>query len=185
MGEYHLTLKNEKARWYTTIGMITIITNTLIFLYYSFSSSDSKIIISCGVCATIITGCFVLNAYLEKTGAGWKVEHYVLFLILTVQWIVLGHYEIAIMPILFSFLSRIAGRKLEVTIHRDRIAYPSFPLRNIMWADISNVILKDGILTIDLKNNKLIQQSIDEQQSRINEKEFNDFCNQQLRPSNG
>ena len=49
-----------------------------------------------------------------------------------------------------------------------------------MWKDISNVVLKDGILTIDLKNNKLIQSVISKESADINEREFNLFCKEQL-----
>jgi hypothetical protein len=43
--------------------------------------------------------------------------------------------------------------------------------------------MKDGVLTIDFKNNKIIQQSIDEARSSVNEKEFNEFCQKQLQAS--
>jgi hypothetical protein len=181
MEEYHITLKNEKTKWYTTISLIAIITNTLVFLYISFSSADKFIAISCAICVLLIAACFAFNAWLERQKSGRKIAHYVMFLIITAQWLVLGFYEIALIPVFFSFLAGVTSRKLEVTIHKDRIAYPSFPLRNFRWSDISNVILKDGLLTIDLKNNRLIQQSIDEQQSSVNEKEFNEFCSQQLK----
>ncbi|MGC4034655.1 MAG: hypothetical protein QM764_01750 [Chitinophagaceae bacterium] len=45
---------------------------------------------------------------------------------------------------------------------------------------MSNAILKDGILTIDFKNNKIIQAEIDEEYAVVNEKEFNEFCKRQL-----
>ena len=61
----------------------------------------------------------------------------------------------------------------------DQIIYPSFPKRIIHWKELSNVILKDGLLTIDFKNNKIIQQSI-MYADRVNEKEFNEFCKKQL-----
>ncbi|MEO5892804.1 MAG: hypothetical protein ABIQ31_21320 [Ferruginibacter sp.] len=44
------------------------------------------------------------------------------------------------------------------------------------WNEFSNIILKDNLLTIDFKNNKLIQVSIDESKMTIDEKEFNEFC---------
>jgi hypothetical protein len=41
-------------------------------------------------------------------------------------------------------------------------------------------MIKDGLLTIDFKNNRIIQQQIANISSGIDEKEFNDFCRQQL-----
>jgi hypothetical protein len=37
---------------------------------------------------------------------------------------------------------------------------------------------------MDFKNNKLLQQLIDENSISINEKEFNDFCKEQLKINN-
>ena len=67
-----------------------------------------------------------------------------------------------------------------VSIIKEKIAYPSFPKRNITWSELSNIILKDGLLTINFKNNKFIQQFVDETKTAVNEQEFNDFCSQQL-----
>ena len=52
------------------------------------------------------------------------------------------------------------------------------------WNEFNNVILKDNLLTVDFKNNKLLQLEIDETNGEINEKIFNNFCNGQLKTSN-
>jgi len=52
--------------------------------------------------------------------------------------------------------------------------------RFLKWEQLHNLVLKDGLVTIDLKNNKLIQQYLDERSMPVNEKEFNDFCKKQL-----
>jgi len=70
---------------------------------------------------------------------------------------------------------------LQVLINPDKINYTSFPVRAIQWNELNNVILKDGILTIDFRNNKIVQAEIDDVSNTINEKEFNDFCSQQLK----
>ena len=50
-----------------------------------------------------------------------------------------------------------------------------------MWNEVSNLILKDNILTIDLKNNKLIQHTINENENKeLDETAFNTFVQQQL-----
>ena len=72
-------------------------------------------------------------------------------------------------------------RKFEVIFSKDGIIYPSFPRQTFLWPDVSNAILKDGMLTIDLKNNKLIQTVIDKESAlAINESEFNLFCRKQF-----
>ena len=48
------------------------------------------------------------------------------------------------------------------------------------WADIQNLVLKDGLLTIDFKNNHILQTPITSKH-RVDEKAFNQFCHQQLK----
>src|SRR5690242_4554246 len=54
--------------------------------------------------------------------------------------------------ILYSFIRK----DLKVVINTNGIIYPSFPSKTIDWSFISNLILKDGLLTIDMKNNRII-----------------------------
>ena len=51
----------------------------------------------------------------------------------------------------------------------------------------NNVIIRDGLLTLDFKNNKLIQVLVgkDRTDHNIDEKEFNDFCSKQLSATPG
>jgi len=43
------------------------------------------------------------------------------------------------------------------------------------WEKFSNIILKDNLLTLDFKNNKVLQLEVDEK-TAIDEKKFNGFC---------
>lgn len=56
----------------------------------------------------------------------------------------------------------------------------AIPERKLRWEQLNNVVLKDGMLTLDFMNNKIIQQILEETNQTVNEKEFNDFCRQQL-----
>ncbi|MGQ0738707.1 MAG: hypothetical protein ACT4OJ_06570 [Bacteroidota bacterium] len=79
-----------------------------------------------------------------------------------------------------SSLFRVSDRELKIIILQESIFYPSFPVKKISWTSLNNCLLKDGLLTIDFRNNKIIQQAIDESKTSVNEKEFNEFCRQQL-----
>jgi hypothetical protein len=68
----------------------------------------------------------------------------------------------------------------EVGVSKDEIVFNSFPKRKLQWNEVSNVLIKDGVITIDQKNNKLFQKEINEGVSLHVENEFNEFCRQQL-----
>jgi hypothetical protein len=71
-----------------------------------------------------------------------------------------------------------------IRFNTNNIRYTSFPVRSIDWDQLNNAILKDGILTIDFKNNRVLQAEIEDRMNDVNEVEFNDFCRQQLKEKN-
>lgn len=96
-------------------------------------------------------------------------------------WIAKGDYAIAVVILLFAAIGFYTNRRLVATFSDDNIFYPSFISKTYSWSEISNVILKDDVLTIDLKSNKLLQTTLPVTSSEgIDEKEFNAFCQQQL-----
>ncbi len=47
----------------------------------------------------------------------------------------------------------------------------------LQWDEDNNALIKDGLITIDQKNNNLFQKEIEGYVTAELEKEFNDFCN--------
>ena len=126
----------------------------------------------------LLSFCFAFKYYFRKKK--YAFGHTPFFFLLMLAWINLELYVPAFIALVLELLSYYSLQKPVIVFTKDRISYPSFPRKKIAWSQLNNAILKDGILTIDLKNNKLIQQFIDEKNSAIDEKEFNDFCRQQL-----
>lgn len=52
-----------------------------------------------------------------------------------------------------------------------------------LWSELSNVVLKDNLLTIDFKNNCLLQVTTEETVEPVEPGEFNLFCARQLAKS--
>ena len=48
------------------------------------------------------------------------------------------------------------------------------------WSEIANVLLKDGLLTVDFMNNKLFQKLVDDGENEASEEEFNEWCSGHL-----
>ena len=60
------------------------------------------------------------------------------------------------------------------------IVINTFPKKHFHWNSVQNVIIKDDVITIDFKSNKLIQKDINEPVSMNITNEFNEFCAQQI-----
>ena len=64
----------------------------------------------------------------------------------------------------------------EIAFDSTEIVVNSFPKKVYSWNELNNVVLKDGLLTIDFKNNKLYQKEVDAEVSKQVETEFNSFA---------
>lgn len=95
-------------------------------------------------------------------------------------WIRFGANWAFIVNILLWFLYTISRRRLIITVSAEEVTYPSYPKKHLPWSELNNVMLKDGLLTIDRKNNKLYQHYIRHSEEYADEVEFNEFCRKQL-----
>ena len=68
----------------------------------------------------------------------------------------------------------------EIAFDPAGIVVNTFPKKHYPWHSIENALIKDDFITIDFKNNTLIQKQINEPVSISMCNEFNSFCEQQL-----
>lgn len=148
------------------------ITITLFTISYDFKNPALLIL------AMIAFTISLLAKYFKKSNE--KLSSYLPFFLFSIAWFLTPYWWLGLINLFFGVLNTMARRKLAVYFYNDNLIYPSTFPQKILWTEINNVILKDGILTIDLKNNKLFQHSIDRTYTTINEKEFNEFCRQHL-----
>jgi hypothetical protein len=179
MQKFELLLKNEKLKLYYRFNLFISFGLSLLFIYFVFFtendlSSRRKIILS-GIAIL-----FLAASLIDK-----KKDRQNIFsgsiLYLAFAWSVLKIYWLAVSILALGLLFILSIKRKIVVLDTKKIIYPSFPKKQIRWSELNNVMLKDGLLTIDFKNNKLIQQVIDESVSSVNEQEFNEFCKEQFR----
>jgi hypothetical protein len=180
MEKFLLILKNAKLKSYNLIRWLLLFLNIIALYIVSFSKPGSY---GDRFGITGILQLAILFLFVKRTEKFGVVERRWTLLginaVIIFFWLRWNLYLPAIATILFEVIYLYAIRKFEVHVERGSILYPSFPRRRILWNELQNIILKDGILTIDFRNNKLIQQDLDEDNA-VNEKEFNEFCQQQL-----
>jgi signal transduction histidine kinase len=182
MQQFEILLKNEKIKQYNQIGWFIIAINCLFVLFLAIFSLDRKMQISNIVILVCLLIVFLLERYFRKSSFKFGIHPY--FFLLMIFWLNLEMYWLAAFIFVFDLLYTIATRRLLVSFKRDKITWPGVFLRKIKWVDLTNTVLKDGLLTVDFKNNKILQQFIDEKSNTVNEKEFNDFCKSLITPQN-
>lgn len=182
MQKFQVTLKNEKRKFYDRFAILLFILNSIaicIFLAksnYLFLSQQS---FSGLAGLAVILFMLVMMIFYKKSRLitySFPVASSCIILF----WFYMQYWWIGLGMFCLLALYIISKRILNVIIKNEHIIYPSFPKKTITWDEINNMLLKDGLLTIDLKNNNIIQQYIEDIIPNTNEKEFNEFCRKQL-----
>jgi len=177
--KFIITLKNEKVKLYNRLSWLIIFINIVVFIYFAFFAPENNIKNTALASLILLTACFLLRYYFRNSKYSFTLRPF--FMLLMIGWFGIGNYWIAGIIVLFDILSAISIMPKTVRFSYDYFDYPSFPPKTIYWDKVTNVLLKDGLLTFDLKNNKLIQQMIDESKTVMDEKEFNDFCKERMK----
>lgn len=126
-----------------------------------------------------LIGIFILFYFIRrklKPGQQFRFSFPLFFALFT--WIQLNNYWLAAAVLILIVLEELSKKPLVIKFGKEKISYPSLFKTEVEWPELNNVILKDNLLTMDFKNNKLLQGLITNEV--MDEKAFNDFCWQQL-----
>ena len=180
--KYSFILKNEKTKNYRLISQLLVLFNLLGFVIVLVNSETRvarNIILLFAILITAIYTFFTVMEWISKKPLP-DFWHRSIFGYCALAWMKEGFWWLSIVLLLFILLDFIAHKKLVVHVTDKTIVVPYVMQKTVEWDEVNNVILKDGLLTIDFKNNKLFQQLILNSDADVNEKEFNEFCRQQL-----
>lgn len=180
---FEFTIPNEKKKLYNRFALLLFILNAaalfIRFYYFNQSGSDkrSEILIYLIPLLLIIFLSFI--AYHDSIRKYFK-SFLIASCCLSLFWLVTGPWWIAPITLLLTFFFVTAQRELKIIVSPSHIRYPSFPPKKIQWEELNNLVLKDGLLTIDFKNDTLIQQYPEAKMNMPDESEFNEFCRERL-----
>lgn len=108
----------------------------------------------------------------------------ILIYALVQQWYMpAGYSAAALIGITLALYWEKAGKLTrKATFDDEGIQIPRFGRNSeLAWQDISRVILKHNILTIDCNNNKLFQFSVDKENKTIDNQAFEEYCAIQIK----
>jgi hypothetical protein len=180
--QYTFILKNEKSKNYRAISQLLIFFNLsgFVFLFINSEERISKNFwLLFSVLATAVFTLFIVIEWVSKKPMP-DFWHRSIFGYCALAWLIEGYWWLSILFAAVVLLDFLARKKLVVTISDKKIIIPSIPKKEVEWGKLNNLILKDDLLTIDFKNNKLFQHLILNSDWEVDEKEFNDFCKSKL-----
>ena len=181
MNSVSIIIPNDKAASYKVVTLFISFINLLAFGYavIYLKSSPTGSILSIGfVISLLATIVFFLRPYNDYI-KNFRIE--IAFIICACIWIFSGNYLLGVLLFVFALAGLIANRKQLIHFSKQQIRYPSFPEKILLWEDVDFVLLKDDILTIEMKDNRLMQFSIDKEvAAEIDTAEFNQYCKERV-----
>lgn len=181
MNVFEIKLKKERTKPYRLLAQLILLVNLLFFLMMAiYEQSQSAIWLAAAVGG--ITLAWVAFAKWKKPE--WSAYWMQIMLgLIVIAHAMGGMWWVSITLLALALLYKIAMRPLVVIITKEHIEYPSVPKRRIAWEELNNVILKDGLLTVDFRNNRLAQLPVSDEwytDAANDEKDLNLFCSLQL-----
>ncbi|PWT96377.1 MAG: hypothetical protein C5B52_15895 [Bacteroidetes bacterium] len=176
--QYVLVIKKEDGRSIDYISILICLMSWIFFMYDASRGIHLNRLLffaSFLVPATLAWTHWIRKSFQKKTG--FKTA---LFATALVWILVPGLRWVSLLFILFILFDQQARVPLEVGISDEQIVINTFFRKRYLWIEFSNVILKDGLLTLDFKNNRILQREVLPLGKDEEEKEFNEFCRQQL-----
>jgi len=105
-------------------------------------------------------------------------------IILAVCWAIQQQYFFAGIIFFFGLFEYIVNRDTTCIINEESIRIKAIPSRTFKWAQIENIMIRDGIFTVDRKDNHIFQVDISNEALSFSEEQFNGFCEERLQGYN-
>ena len=175
---YVVVIRNENRRFINWTGFLLSLLSALLFTLEMIESG--RIILPLFIGVVFIAGVILYNIYRSRS-ENKEISYSKALLIAAIIWTKMpyGQWLIFVFVVL-AFLEYQAKLPLEIGFSSRQVVFNSLFRKRYAWSDLSNVLLKDGLLTVDFQNNKLFQKLVDDGENEATEEEFNEWCRQHL-----
>lgn len=94
-----------------------------------------------------------------------------------------AHFIVGLFYIIAALSESWFSKKTEIGFSTKEIVIKGIVRLKTYWSDLNNVIIKDGLLTMDYKNNNVFQAYTDDEDDddyEVEDDEFNAYCRKKL-----
>jgi hypothetical protein len=172
--DYLITLKKPNYKLPDQVSQLLYVFALLAFGFFYYQFQRSGIVYIVIAVAILLAWAWTLRKKAKKGEAFFRLG----LLIAAVGWVV-GPERNIWMGLLYAvagLLEKQVKFPKEIGFSPDEISFNTLPRKVISWRDVTNVLIKDSLITIDQKNNKLFQKEIEGFVTKDIEKEFNEFA---------
>jgi len=177
---YVVVLKNQHSRYINILGFLLAFLSIVFFVKELLDPGQTGFVYLIGV--LFIAGVLSWNIY-HSVYKGKKVYYSRALLIAALVWMKMPYFQwLVFVLIILALLEYQAKYAIEIGFSDHQIMFNTIFKKKYRWSDFTNIILKDGLLTLDFANNKILQRQIedDDDEDDADEQEFNEYCRKQL-----
>jgi NADH:ubiquinone oxidoreductase subunit 6 (subunit J) len=177
--QYVVILKNKQHKYINLIGLLLGVISILFFLRETLYGQQ-PVSLAYPIGAVVVTAILIWN--ILQTSKGKKVYYSRALLIAALVWMKMPFFQwLAFVFIVLALLEYQAKYSMEIGFSDNEIVFNSLFKRRYQWSQFDNIMLKDGLLTLDFANNRILQREVeDEEEDEADEDEFNAWCSKQL-----
>ncbi len=177
--QYVVTLKNKQTQYLDITGFLLSFISVLFFILEMFNTKTISIPYLIG--SVFILGLLSWNIFRGRIRK-IKVYYSRSLLIAALVWMKMPFYQwLSFVFILLALLEYQAKYSIEIGFSDSEILMNTIIKKKFKWTEFSNIVLKDGILTLDFANNKIWQREVeDDEEDDTEEIEFNNYCKKKL-----
>ena len=176
--QYVVTLKNQSHRYIDILGLILSIFSVACFTMQLAGSNNVSVAYLIGSVAVL--GIVIYNGAQQVKKR--KVYYSRALLIAALVWMKMPYFQwLVFLFIILALLEYQAKYSVEIGFADNEIVINTLFKKRYTWSAFSNIVLRDGLLTLDFTNNRILQREVeDDEEDDADEDEFNDYCKKQL-----
>lgn len=188
--EYIVVLKKKSTNTINLISILMLIMSVLFFAYsfcIQFMAAGNAINSKNALLLVWIFGIVGWMIFCKKQQKR-NIEPNYRFALMLAAWGWVTHPQVMWLAgvfLLAAFLERPVKVAPEYAFDENEIVFNATPIKAYKWSEVSNVVIRFNMLTIDFKNNKIIQGEINNDVSLELEAEFNEYCKNNIAATEG
>ena len=121
---------------------------------------------------------FIAAIFVNTLLIKYKVDNRILLIVAAILLFIATHAIIfCAILIVYGLIVKKLYKEPVVNVNTEGVIFKKMFTNPVhAWDEFNNIILKDNLLTLDFKNNKLLQLTIIENETMVDEGSFNHFC---------
>lgn len=181
--EYVITLKSPGFKYINIVSQLMLFMFLVTYFFYLIRLGfHGKTLWLLAIPALIIA--IWLYGWVRSSDKNFQVHYRIEMMIAAMAWILLPLFPNSVWIgwgyALMAVIERWVKFPDEIGFSKEAVVRNAFPKKRYEWFEIDNVMIRDNLFTLDLRNNKIIQKELDEEISKELETEFNAYCKEQL-----